>query len=526
MEYSKKKYVFWVSLIIIALIGGTFIGAFIQKYLAPPPLKPVEDKIGIINVYRPIVSVEDRDYILRMVDYVLENETIKAVVLKINTPGGYADFIEDIYLSLTKLRAKKPVVASVSFGPSGGYYIAVAANYVYATPQAMVGSIGVIGFLPPKPSPHEEIVETGPYKLTGFPVKEYPFKIREALNNFLGTVEKERGEKLKLSRVELSKALLYFGEEALKYGLIDGLGSPMDAVKKAAELANITRFKTVEVNRLIKPPTRLYNISSIADLRGLHLPPALYYIYLPYTKIKTFKTQVEFSNVTIVGLNMTRKNIILVDFSHKNAFQPSELNILVSEIASNGFSVHYVYSFEDLSQQIKNASAFIVISPTEKFTLQEINLTKSFVEEGGKILLVLEPTKASTSEINMIANIFGLVFANGYLYNLEENYGNYRNIIIKNFEVNNLTEGLKEIVLFTTTHIYGEKGVCLTTANTYSSESESLGEYPPIVLSPNEKVLAIGDQTFLTEPYCYIKDNYRLIQNIAKFLTTNSTKTV
>ena len=54
---------------------------------------------------------------------------------------------------------------------------------------------------------------------------------------------------------------------------------------------------------------------------------------------------------------------------------------------------------------------------------------------------------------------------------------------------------------------------------TYSSESESTGEYSPIVLLPEKDILAIGDQTFLMEPYCYTFDNYYLIENIADFLT-------
>ncbi|RLG92526.1 MAG: hypothetical protein DRO36_01080 [Candidatus Hecatellales archaeon] len=517
---EEKEKLLLVGLIVLALIGGVFVGIFIQGVFTPKP-KPITPCVGIIDIYGPIVSVGERDYILRMVDYTLKNDTIKAVVLKIDTPGGYVDFVQDIYLSLLKLRNKKPLVASVSFGPSGGYYIAVAANHVYVTPQAIVGNIGVIGFLPPKPSPRENIVETGPYKLTGFPVKEYPFMVKEALNTFLDTVEKERGVKLKIGRTELSKALLYFGYEAVKYGLADGLGSTVDAVEKAAKLANLTTYEVVDVSSIIKPPTEKHKVSSIADLKNLHTPPALYYIYIP-SSAKTSKGEEAFNIGKASSLNITGKTI-LVDLSHGNAFKPYELNILTSEIVSRGFNVQYVYSFENMSSW-ENVSALVIISPTKKFTFKEVNLTRVFVRGGGKLLLFFEPTRTTTSEINMIANVFGLVFSNGYLYNLKENYGNYRNIIIKNFAPVNLTKGLREVVFFTTTYICGGEKVCWTSNNTYSSESGYANVYPPIALAYKGRVLAIGDQTFLTEPYCYIKDNYRLIKNVAAFLTSNQTK--
>lgn len=129
------------------------------------------------------------------------------------------------------------VASIVGLGLSGGYYIALSAEVIYAVPAAMVGNIGVIGTLPEEERISEDVVETGPYKQRGVSEKLFPFQVQRALDDFLDRVESRRGGKLRLNRLVLSKGMIYMGVEAVEYGLVDAIGSTQEALEEAATLS-------------------------------------------------------------------------------------------------------------------------------------------------------------------------------------------------------------------------------------------------------------------------------------------------
>lgn len=237
--------------IIVIIVVASLVGYW---YVLKPVTLPLRANVGLIEIYGEIYE-EARDRIVKMVDYSLRNETIKAVVLRVDSPGGLADAAQEVYLSLLKLRAQKPVVASiVGLGASGAYLIAIASNLTYATPASVVGNVGVIGRLPYRLFPSELHMETGPYKVTGLSEKEFAFKLQLHLEGFLDAVTAERGERLRLNRTELSKGLVYYGMEAVQNGLIDGIGSTLEAIEKSAELAGIEEYDVVWVNEMVEDP--------------------------------------------------------------------------------------------------------------------------------------------------------------------------------------------------------------------------------------------------------------------------------
>lgn len=139
-------------------------------------------------------------------------------------------------------------------------------------------------------------------------------------------------------------------------------------------------------------------------------------------------------------------------------------------------------------------------------------------KEAGKLLLIAEVTRIFMSSMNTLSREFGIVFTEGYLYNLDENYGNYRDIIVTSFADGPVMKGLKKLVFYTATCIKGKaSSLANTTQTTIYSESERSANYTVIAI--NKNVLAVGDFTFITEPFCYVEDNYKLITNIVKFLT-------
>ena len=524
---SFKKLILKKRNLGLFLILVLILAAYASLYLISKPSS--QNCIGIIEIYGQITSNEKYKFISDMVELSRTDSTIKAIVLRIDSPGGSADIVQDIYMNLLDLRESKPIVVHiVGLGVSGAYYIAVTADYIYAVPAAMVGNVGVITTLPEQSEPLENVLETGPYKQRGISNRDFPFEIQSVLDDFLDAVEGQRGEVLKLKRVELSKALMYLGREAVENGMIDEIGSSQDAIKKAAELANISEYSVVAVNEMVNGP---FIISSglSRDQSGLTLntllklrdPPAFYYIYAnPEIDSDEQAISTSWSSEDI-DLGIGDGEYVLVDISHENEFMRWETNILLYEISSRAHSIRYVNSSDQLDEMLDNAKALVIINPKTFFLDQEISSIKEYLGSGGKLLLIAEPTRDSASYINSLSMDFGLAFNNGFLYNLEEKHGNYRNIIIDDFHDNNMTQGLQKIVFFTATHILSESGkIGSTNVMTFNSESEISGKYSPLVLLPEKRILAIGDQTFLMEPYCYTFDNYRFVENIADFLTS------
>ncbi|MDI6902423.1 MAG: hypothetical protein QMC77_01640 [Methanocellales archaeon] len=211
---------------------------------------------------------------------------------------------------------------------------------------------------------------------------------------------------------------------------------------------------------------------------------------------------------------------VLFDFSHDNNFEPEELNVLASRIISRGYSVEYLKGNKSLEEELEHVDSFVVILPVTPFSEEEIDQVKNFVDGGGKLLMIADPTR--DSEINALSSNFGIIFWNDYLYNLKDNEGNFQYIYLSDFKENSITKDLDRVVFYVSSSIYpSEEGIMFTDENTYSSSKGIKGKYSPMVLTDDSKVLAISDLTFLTEPY-NVLDNNQLISNIADYLTSSS----
>ena len=161
--------------------------------------------------------------------------------------------------------------------------------------------------------------------------------------------------------------------------------------------------------------------------------------------------------------------------------------------------------------------AFIIVAPQVEFTEEEKETVEEFVDNGGKLLLIADPTRESS--INNISLEFGLIFESDYLYNMIENEINYRNIFVSEFEENELTKKLEKIALYVAGSVSSaEGGIAFVDENTFSSVIESRKRLSPLALAQEAKVLAVHDLTFMIEPYNGMLDNNQLIANIADWL--------
>jgi protease-4 len=215
---------------------------------------PGKPQIGVIDIPFTVITDDSAFVISEFLDYARRNRDIKAVFIRLNSPGGGAAASEKLFFQTRRLRDAKPVVIVMNdIVASGGFMMAMGASYTYAKPTSLVGSVGVIlsfpGPLIPDP-PDERIVISGPFKLGGGDRRHWIGLAEQVKQSFAELVISQRGDKFKLGfgREELMQARIYAGVEAWRLGLVDDIGDDFDGIEKAARLAGISDYELVDVN--------------------------------------------------------------------------------------------------------------------------------------------------------------------------------------------------------------------------------------------------------------------------------------
>lgn len=189
-----------------------------------------------------------------------EDDDVKAVVIRVNSPGGSAFASEQIWREVCLLKEKKPVVVSMGgMAASGGYYISCAANRIFAEPTTLTGSIGIFGMIPDMSELMTEkiglkfdVVKTN--EMSDIGTMARPFNeaesaqmqkmINRGYDLFTKRVADGRGmaqDSVKL----IAEGRVWTGEQGLNIGLVDELGNLDDAVAHAAELAKVEKYRAV-----------------------------------------------------------------------------------------------------------------------------------------------------------------------------------------------------------------------------------------------------------------------------------------
>ncbi len=208
-------------------------------------------KIAVVELNGTILSSRE---IVSTLQALAENGSVKAILLRVDSPGGGVAASQEIYEEVKSVRdSVKPVVVSMgALAASGGYYVSCGATRIIANPGTITGSIGVIATFPnftklmDKIGLQMNVIKSGEYKDSGSPFrpetkedeKVFQGVVDNSYQQFLGVVSKER----KLSVDNLKKfadGRVFTGVQALKLGLIDTLGSFEDAIKIAAKFGGI-----------------------------------------------------------------------------------------------------------------------------------------------------------------------------------------------------------------------------------------------------------------------------------------------
>jgi protease IV len=258
---------------ILPLAAGIFAATLI-----PQPV------IGLIYL-NDTINPYSAESMIRQIEYARQHPEVRAVVLVLSSPGGTVADTESVYLELLKLRRTMPVVASVNqVAASGAYYLAVGSDYIITRPTSSVGNVGVIGYLPASPSIYEYIVSTGPYKLFGYPRDHYIRQTEMVKQGFALAIQAGRGDRLRVDMESVLTGQLWLGSEAVRMGIVDQIGTQSDAEEKAAELARVRNYTTLDLSTVSGyeyEPYQFYGQSATGE--QLHVPaePGIYLLYIP-----------------------------------------------------------------------------------------------------------------------------------------------------------------------------------------------------------------------------------------------------
>ncbi len=277
---SRSPLRFLLTIFFITIVPLA-IGLYLAPQLIPQP------QVGVIRLSGDIYSYSTYE-VVEQLAYARQHPSVKAVVLVINSPGGSASHSEELFLAVLNARQDMPVVASVDVvAASGAYYMAVAADEIYAKPTSFVGSVGVIASLPGDVFIEDDLLTSGPYKGFGGTRDGTVRQIEQAKFSFLEAVRVGRGERLDMGLDVLSRAEVYSGVQSLRFGLVDGLAATDEAIRRAAELAGLARYEVVELYPLaLGDETAVYTFRPPAlDPDQLwanptNLPTGIYYRYL------------------------------------------------------------------------------------------------------------------------------------------------------------------------------------------------------------------------------------------------------
>jgi protease-4 len=275
------------------------------------------DQVAVYYAYGDIVDSETGDMtdqehsivaskVCKDLEKLTEDDDVKAVVLRVNSPGGSAYASEQIWHAMMNLKAKKPVVVSMGgYAASGGYYISCPANYIIAEPTTITGSIGIFGMFPDFSGLLTEKLgikfdEVKTNKHAAFGTMSRPFNAEEMalLEQYI-----DRGYQLFRKRVadgrkqsveaieEIAQGRVWLANDALKNKLVDEIGSLDKAIEKAANLAKLSEYHATCYPEPTNWFDALMNQGNKGSYLDSHLRTALGEYYEPFTYVKNIRHQ-------------------------------------------------------------------------------------------------------------------------------------------------------------------------------------------------------------------------------------------
>lgn len=247
-----KSRSLWTGCLVTFLVVLFFVGlsGVVLAFLGKGSLFASRERVGVVEIKGVLT---DSRTIIKQLDRYRDDSSIKAIVLRINSPGGAVGPAQEILREVEKIRAKKKIVASLgTVAASGGYYIACGADLIMANRGTATGSIGVIMQFTNVEGLTKKIgldffnLKAGRYKDVGSPFRPMSPEDKAYLQGLIDNIYQQfindvsRNRKIPLAKLRiLAEGKVYTGEEAKQIGLVDDFGNLQDAIDKAGSLGGI-----------------------------------------------------------------------------------------------------------------------------------------------------------------------------------------------------------------------------------------------------------------------------------------------
>ena len=286
MSNSTKWFLIIAGALVIIGVGGILFFYMMLKSVSDYDTDIVigsGDKIAVVELKGIIISSED---LVRQLKKYREDRSIKGILLRVDSPGGGVVASQEIYEEVKKVKSnKKPIVVSMgSLAASGGYYVSCPANKIVANPGTLTGSIGVISqfmrydSLLGKIGVEVNTIKSGKFKDAGNPFRAMTVDDKAYFQHLMDDVHKQFMLAVETERrlahdsvAAFADGRVFTGEQAVKMGLVDTIGTYEDAVMIAAHLAGIKGAPSIvkEKKRTLTVLDILFGKTKLADL--LHL---------------------------------------------------------------------------------------------------------------------------------------------------------------------------------------------------------------------------------------------------------------
>jgi protease-4 len=253
---KRKRVLVGLMVILLLLFGFFSIFFFAGRYGGTSGTFAFGDRIAVVEITGVITQSEEA---IKEIHQFLDDDGVKAIVLRIDSPGGGVGPSQEIHREIVKARKKKKIVASMgSVAASGGYYIACASDLIVANPGTLTGSIGVVmqfsnfDELLKKIGIKGFVLKSGEHKDIGSPFREMTPEEKKIMQEVLDKVHQQfiqavaEGRKLdRATVVEVADGRIFTGEQAKDHGLVDQMGNLQDAIDAVAKMVGIEGKPTV-----------------------------------------------------------------------------------------------------------------------------------------------------------------------------------------------------------------------------------------------------------------------------------------
>jgi protease-4 len=238
LERTRSALAWAVDSYVLFVLLGVLLGAAVAPVAVDTATGP-DGTVAVVPIQGTIDGEQSIEYQAMLAEARAEAD---AVVIVANSGGGSAPASESMYMQTVRVGESMPVVASVDGVAASGAYFAIApADEVYVKPSSFVGSVGVLGTLPPDVEPNDAVGTTGPDKLEAFGDREFYAGLETSRNAFVGSVMEHRGDRLELTENEVAAATVFGGSTAVENGMADAIGDRRTAIRAAADRAGLDR---------------------------------------------------------------------------------------------------------------------------------------------------------------------------------------------------------------------------------------------------------------------------------------------